>query len=270
MQKIIDFFTLALFVIRRKKKNRTVVAVTNEYTNTWSALRDKLEKSNTVEEWLYDVNGDNPRYYNIDGQFIKKIFHSNEFYRHILLQTFEDTYSQATSVAEFGCGVGLNLIYVHMHHPHVKLYGFELCKPGVELGNLAAKKFNLPIQYFQLNYLDWIPSDIPMPDIDVAFTSFSLEQIPDENLKALRNIMSHVNMGTFHLEPVVENYPWTLKGLIARLDHYKVGYLKNFGKNASMMVGKKNSVHTTLYTAHNPLMYPSVYVLKKETYTQKN
>jgi len=193
----------------------------------------------------------------------KQVFDSFGFYRKILSDALKENFPEAKTVAEFGCGVGRNLIHLQQKYPGLKFYGFELCKPGVELAIAAAKKFNLPIQYFQLDYLNWMPSDINMPNIDVAFTNFSLEQIPNENLKALNNIMSKVNMGTFHLEPVVENYPWTIKGIISKLDHYKAGYLKNFDENARKIVGKNNVFRTIFKSAHNPLMFPSLYVLKK-------
>ncbi len=263
MSKTKDFLKLSWFVIRRGKKNRTVQAVDKEYTNTWNALRQKLEKSNTVKEWLENTSNETERYYNIDGKFVKKSFNSDKFYRNILSETLEKSYPTAESVAEFGSGGGTNLVHIHIKNPKLKLYGFELSQAGVDLSNDVAKKFNLPIQYFQLDYVNWIPKDIAIPTLDVAFTSFSLEQIPNENEKALRNVFSKVHMGTYHLEPVVENYPITIRGIIARIDHYKVGYLKNFEKNARKVVGKENIEKKTYGTAHNPLMYPSLYILRK-------
>lgn len=262
MNKYSYFINLTKNAILGKKIDRTVEIVSDEYTAGWISFREKLEKSKTIEEWLND-NDDVERYYNIDGELKKQVFDSSGFYRKILLDALEENYPEAKTVAEFGSGVGRNLIYLHQQHPELKFYGFELCKPGVELANAAAEKFNLPIQYFQLDYLNWMPSDINMPDIDVAFTNFSLEQIPKENLKALNNIMSKVNIGTFHLEPVVENYPWTIKGIISKLDHNKAGYLKNFDKNARKAVGENNVFRKIFNSAHNPLMFPSLYVLKK-------
>ena len=262
MSRLNDFIKLAVFVISRKKIQRTVNQVEDEYTTGWNMYRNKLENSATIEDWLNDNDG-TAAYYNVEGKFSKQVFDSSDFYRKTFLNAFEKHYPDAKSVAEFGCGVGRNLIYLHKHYSNVKLYGFELCKPGVELANKAAQKFNLPIQYFQLDYLNWIPSHITIPNIDVGFTIFSLEQIPDDSLQALNNIMSRVNMGTFHLEPVVENYPWTIRGIIGRIDHYKVGYLNNFEKNARKVVGDKNINRQIYNTAHNPLMYPSLYILKK-------
>ena len=262
MSKAVDFLKLAKYVLNRKKIQRTTEAVTDEYTDTWNAFRDKLKNSNTVEEWLNDNDGIE-RYYNVDGNFSKQKFDSSDFYRKTLLNALEKYYPKVKSVAEFGCGVGRNLIYLHLKHPEIKFYGFELCKPGVELANKAAEKFGFPIKYYQLDYVNWIPTDIDIPNIDVAFTNFSLEQVPDRNFEAISNMYNRVNQGTFHLEPVVENYPFTIKGIISKMDHYKVNYLQNFEKNASRLVGKKNITKIVFSTAHNPLMYPSLYILKK-------
>jgi tRNA G46 methylase TrmB len=252
----------AISVIRRKKLIRNTEAVSQEYTSGWEAFREKLEKSNSLDEWLND-NDNTSSFYNVNGEYSNQVFDSTDFYRKTALDALETYYPKARSVAEFGCGVGRNLIYLHLKHPELTYYGFELCKPGVELANAAAKKFNLPIQYFQLDYLNWVPANIQIPDIDVGFTVFSFEQLPEGNDIALKNIMSKVNLGTFHLEPVPENYPWTFRGMIGRLDHYKVGYLRNFDKNAKKVAGIENVTIKKINSAHNPLMFPSLYVCKK-------
>jgi SAM-dependent methyltransferase len=264
IKKIKHFIEHTIRVLKRKKMNRNTMAVTEEYTASWNLYRDKLDKSNTVEEWLNENDGVE-RYYNIEGKFSKQNFDHADFYRKTFLNAFNEYFPNAKIVAEFGCGVGRNLIYLHKHHPELELYGFELCAPGVELANKAAQKFNLPIKYYQLDYLNWIPSDIKMPAIDVGFTIFSLEQIPEQvqNLKALNNILEKVKLGTFHLEPVVENYPKTIKGMVARIDHKKIGYLTDFEKSAKLAVGEKNIIKKVYNSAHNPLMWPSIYVLKK-------
>ena len=77
----------------------------------------------------------------------------------------------------------------------------------------------------------------------------------------MENILRHTNLGSIHIEPVVENYPLSLRGLIGRLDHWKADYLKNYEKNIfALDVDWQKEV---LDTAHNPLMFPSVYILKK-------
>ncbi len=183
MSKSIDFIKLASLAISRPKLNRDLGFVEDEYTGAWNSYRGQLEGGSTVEEWLAD-DDDIERYYNINRKFAKQVFDSSEFYRTICLEAVTKYYSTAKSIAEFGSGVGRNLVYLHLHYPHLKLYGFELCRPGVELANEAARKFNLPIQYFQLDYLNWVRADITVPNLDVAFTVFSLEQLPKNNLVA--------------------------------------------------------------------------------------
>jgi SAM-dependent methyltransferase len=264
MNTIVDFSKLTWRVLRRQKLKRNIASVTKEYSDGWDSARDKLNNSKTIADWLND-NDKKVRYYNINGKFSKQIFDSSDFYRRTFLDAFDIHFKDAKTVAEFGCGTGRNLIYLHLHHPELKLFGFELCESGVTLANDAAAKFNLPIKYFQLDYLNWIPSIGEMPDIDTAFTIFSLEQIAEQiqNQNALNNIFSRVNLGTFHLEPVVENYPWSIRGLIARIDHYMVDYLKGFDKSVKLTMHGKKSFKKVINSSHNPLMYPSLYVLKK-------
>jgi hypothetical protein len=97
---------------------------------------------------------------------------------------------------------------------------------------------------------------------------FSLEQVTDSKKSqiALTNILSHVNFGSIHIEPVPENYPFNYRGILGRLDHWKVDYLQGFNKNIESLSNSqvlKSYQKETLFTAHNPLMFPSIYVLEK-------
>ena len=95
-----------------------------------------------------------------------------------------------------------------------------------------------------------------------AFTMFSLEQLPRNNITAVRNILERVNLGTIHIEPVPENYPWSLRGILGRIEHRKVDYLSGFDA-AVRDLGLKDIHVERLTSAHNPLMSPSLYVLRK-------
>jgi hypothetical protein len=165
-------------------------------------------------------------------------------------------------VTEYGCGIGRNLLFIKQQLPHLKCYGYELCLPGVELARAAANKFGLDVQFSQLDYVNGLDSEYVFPNTDVSFTMYSLEQLPTSNKQAVENILCHTNHGSIHLEPVPENYPSTLRGIIGRIDHWKADYLRNFDKNVSSLDLKEVKAET-LNTSHNPLMFPTLYVLKK-------
>ena len=56
---------------------------------------------------------------------------------------------------------------------------------------------------------------------DIAFTILSLEQLPDQNLKAIQNIHSRVKMGSIHVEPVCENYPYNFRGVMGNRNAFE-------------------------------------------------
>jgi hypothetical protein len=61
---------------------------------------------------------------------------------------------------------------------------------------------------------------------------------------------------------VTENYPYSPRGMIGRLDHLKAGYLRGFP--AAVAKQTLSSVwHERMGSSHNALMFPSVYVLTK-------
>jgi hypothetical protein len=253
----------AISVARRPRVNRITVAVENEYSAGWREYRGYLDQAKTVDQWL-TVPGVEAQqaYYNVDGQLRFVAFDSAGFYRNALLQAIAREFPDAKSVTEYGAGVGRNLIYLKRSIPGIDAFGYELCQPGVDAAAAAADKFDLDISYAQLDYLHDGEEKFVHPKTDVAFTMFSLEQLPEGCETALRHMLDHVRLGTLHIEPVPENYPFSFRGLLGRLDHWKAGYLSGFDK-AVRRVGAAEVTHTRLESAHNPLMFPSLYVLKK-------
>src|SRR5262249_9549557 len=85
--------------------------------------------------------------------------------------------------------------------------------------------------------------------------------IPYTNMIGLKNILDHANVGSIHIEPVSENYPWSYRGVLGRIFVQRVDYLRNFdaGVRALPVTLVEKHVFTT---SHNPLMYPSLNVLK--------
>jgi hypothetical protein len=169
---------------------------------------------------------------------------------------------QAKSITEFGSGLGRNLLYIKNLFPHIECYGYELCHNGVDVANRARDKFGLDVQYSQLDFINDGEEKYIFPATDVAFTMYALEQIPTRSDIALQHILAHVKRGSIHIEPVVENYPYTVRGMIARVDHWKIDYLRHFEKHVRQLPQVRFS-KKALDTAHNPLMYPTLYCIEK-------
>jgi hypothetical protein len=217
-----------------------------------------------MDAWLNIAGFDSREdWFNVDDALFYGRYNASQFYRSRLKWALDNHFERITSVTEYGAGLGRNLLFLKSQYPHLQCYGYELVSDGVEIARAAAAKFGLDVNYAQLDYLNDPGNKFVFPPTDVAFTVFSLEQLPIGCDIALRNILERTRVGSIHLEPVPENYPLSPVGLIGRIDHIKAGYLRHFGK----AVGKQNLLsewHERMTTSHNALMFPSLYVLKKK------
>lgn len=257
------FARMAAIILRRPKLDRTTQNVLHEYSEGWNAMRDHMARARDIEEWLNIAGMDEaPSFYNIDGKLEYRNFNSTDYYRGKLLAALKTYFPHAQSVTEFGAGVGRNLLFLKRQLPEIAGQGYELCPPGVEIGRAAAKKFGVPVEYAQLDFVKDPPAKYILPKTDVGFTMFALEQIPHDVPRALDNILGRVNMGTIHMEPVPENYPITPRGIIGRIDHWKVDYLSGFDRAVRALKQLDVTVEP-VSSAHNSFMFPSLYVLRK-------
>jgi len=249
-------------LLRESKLERSTSKVQKEYDTAWNVPATNLPKAATLDEWFYMLSDRGiPSLHNVSGKLRNAVFDTG-FYRGLILEQIQKVFPQARSVTEYGCGVGENLLFLKSKMPHLECYGYELSRTGVETARKAAAKFGMAVQYSQLDYVYGGPADFVFPVTDIAFTILSLEQLPDKNLKAIQNIHSRVKMGSLHVEPVCENYPYNFRGIMGRVYISKRDYLRNFDRNARSL-GLKKISNKLLLTAHNPLMFPSLYVLEK-------
>jgi hypothetical protein len=252
-----------LFTLRRGQQNRDTSVVLDEYTSGWDQYKDFLRSAETLDEWLR-INGieNVPSYYNVDGKLSFQAFDSAGYYRKTLLDCVRRRFPEARSITEFGCGVGRNLLFIKRERPDLDCFGYELCQPGVEVAQAAAQKFELRVGYSQLDYVKDGAEKYVFPETDIAFTMFSLEQLPRSSETAVRHILDRVRLGSIHMEPVPENYPRSLRGLLGRIEHRKVDYLSGFDSVVRSLTLKDIALEK-MTSAHNPLMFPSLYILKK-------
>lgn len=253
----------AVQTVRRPRQKRDTSAVLAEYSDGWARYRTFLDGARDIRDWMrIPTLEDVPAYYNVEGKVEYSAFDSAGFYRRTLLDCIRRHFPSARSVTEFGCGVGRNLLYLKINMPHLTCYGYELCQPGVDTARAAAIKYGFDVQYAQLDYLEDPEEKYVFPTTDIGFTMFSLEQLPTSSDRAVDNILRHVRMGSIHMEPVPENYPISLRGLLGRIEHQRVDYLGGFDQAARTRPGTRVAVEK-LASAHNPLMFPSVYILSR-------
>lgn len=253
----------AFYSVIRPRLDRQKLNVVTEYSAGWESYAKYLDRCVTLEDWLR-IRGveDRSSFCQVSGELKYQQFDSGEFNKGKILAALQREFPDAKSITEYGCGIGRNLLHLKRQMPHIKCYGYELCKPGVQLAEAAAIKFGLDVSYSQLDYVGGSESDYVFPKTDVSLTIFSLEQLPDTNKVAVENILRHTVYGSIHLEPVPEVYPFTLRGLIGRMDHWKANYLRNFENNLSELENIKIA-REFLDSSHNPLMFPTLYVIKK-------
>lgn len=256
--------TIIIISIFRPRLGRKTKQVVDEYSAGWESYASFLKDCNTLDEWLrIKAIEDQPDFYNISGKLTYCSFDSNDHNRKLLLETIKREFPNATSITEFGCGIGRNLLYIKKNFPRMECYGYELCMPGVDVARSAATKFGINVSYNQLDYVYANDSSFVFSETDIAFTMYSLEQLPDTNKKAMENILKHVKTGTVHIEPVPENYPYTMRGIIGRLNHWKANYLRNFERNVTSLSGIQ-IIRKRVNTSHSPLMFPTLYIIKKQ------
>lgn len=252
-----------LIAVARPKLDRRKSSVVDEYSTGWESYSKYLDECATIDDWLR-IKGveDVPHFCNVSGHLEYQAFHADDFNRRKILETLKREFQDAKSVTEYGCGLGRNLLFLKQQLPHVEFYGYELCKPGVRIAQAAASKFGFEVAYSQLDYVEGLERNYVFPKTDVAFTMYSLEQLPTSNKRALENILMHTELGSIHIEPVPENYPHTFRGVVGRLNHWKVDYLRNFEMTVSSL-NLREIKREFLDCSHNPLMFPTLYVLKK-------
>jgi hypothetical protein len=254
----------AWFALRRPRMRRQTDAVLDEYSAGWDSYRAHLAAAHSLDTWLRIPGVETaPAWRMRDGAVVWTDADPSEAYRAALLQALERGFPQARSVTEFGAGLGRNLLWLKRARPDLIVRGYELCPPGVEIGNAAAAKFGVDVRMAPLDYLRPQREQFVFEPADVGFTMFSFEQIPAGIAAGLATVQSQVRDGSIHVEPVTENYPRTVRGWIGRLDHWKVDYLKGFP--AAVAALPVDATFDVLGDSHNPLMYPSVYTLRRRS-----
>lgn len=266
---ILNFFKELKFYLKIFLKKKTINRITSDvkikYENVWGKNKEVLENCNDENKWI--KSGQHFRICNYKGVLRYKNFDFIEYNINKINDIIKEEFTEVKSITEFGSGLGKNLIRFKKIIPQIKYYGYELTESGVEISNLASKKFNLDIKYSQLDFINDNDEKFIFPKSNLGVTLFALEQIPDKkSIKlGIENILKSVSLGSIHIEPVLENYPNNIHGLFCKKYHKNHDYLKNFEEIISKI---KNISYrrVVLNYSGNPFMYPSLYVIKKDNY----
>jgi SAM-dependent methyltransferase len=252
------------YLMKVPSAKRTTTFVDASYSQEWSEFCEILDRTSSVDDWI-SIPGfdDAPATYIHNGRKTYGRFDANRVWMDEVEKTIRQSFPEARSITEYGCGVGRNVIDLKLRFPSMACYGYELSQAGVDVARAAAKKFGQDVAYAQLDYVKGTAADFVHPPTDLALTVFSLEQIPHASVLAVKNMLDHTNLGSIHMEPVCENYPLSYGGILGRLYTWRVDYLQNFDDGVRALPVADVS-YRVLDTSANPLEpRPSLYTLRR-------
>ncbi len=118
---------------------------------------------------------------------------------------FDQYASQYSTVYEFGCGSGYNLVHLAQWYPQTSLYGTDFVQSSVYLIKKIAitKGFNLRGRLFYMIKPD---STFKLEEDSCVFTFGAIEQLAGKFEDFLSYLINNKVSLCFHIEPTVEFY----------------------------------------------------------------
>lgn len=250
-------------VVAEGRRARSRDLVRGLYTDEWGSYERWLDRARSLDEWLSipgidDVSGAQ----NVDGRLVWSAFDHRGFIAKTLVDAICREVPDATSFTEYGCGVGRNVLAVKRALPRMAAHGYELTGEGVRVARSAAAKFGVDASFAELDYVSDPSEHYIHPPTDVAFTVYSLHDVPRGASDALAHMFARTNRALVLLEPTPENFPLTYRGLLGRVYARARDYLHDLDA-AIAALPAKSVRKQVLATSNNPVLYPTLYVVQK-------
>ncbi|MGZ3579125.1 MAG: hypothetical protein ACXWMH_00015 [Syntrophales bacterium] len=187
------------------------------------------------------------------GEYIEPVdanFEVNFYtvYRQYLFKTYLDAYS---SVFEFGCGTGYNLVIMEQLFPGKMLFGLDWARNSVKLVNTIA--FALGIETMKGRLFDFFSPDdsLEIAGDAVVITLNSMEQLGGDYNDFLQFLLRKKPALCINSEPFLEMYDENnLLDYLAAMYHRKRNYLKGYlpalkelEKEGRIKILKEHRVH---------------------------
>lgn len=165
-----------------------------------------------------------------NGDYIKVNSKSFEFDFYALIRRliFKKYLATASSIVEFGCGTGTNLVLLAQLFPDKNLFGCDWAKPSQELLTIIAQELKAKIQGIQFNMLTLEGQEKLNIDKHTAvITMHAMEQLGASYQPMLDYLIAARPGICLHLEPILELYnPESLFDHLAIRYHEKRNYLQ--------------------------------------------
>lgn len=140
---------------------------------------------------------------------------------------YKSYFSEFSSVYEFGCGTGFNLVALAQLYPEKKLYGLDFVTSSVNLVNEIAKhcKYNLSGHLFDMISPK---TSYKLSENSIVFTIGSIEQLASNFEAFIQYLLNQPISLCIHVEPTIELYNENnLVDHLAIKFQGKRGYTKN-------------------------------------------
>jgi hypothetical protein len=137
---------------------------------------------------------------------------------------FQKYFASFSSIYEFGCGSGLNLVLLASLFPQKDLYGLDFVQPPVDLVNTIGRAHNWRMTGHRFDMIN--PDDsFDLAEGSAVFTFGALEQLASKTENFIQYLLHQRPGICIHVEPTVELYDEdVLFDYLAIQFHRKRGY----------------------------------------------
>lgn len=143
------------------------------------------------------------------------------------LWLFQKYFAGFSSIYEFGCGSGLNLVLLASLFPEKNLYGLDFVQPPVDLINTIGKTHNWHMTGHRFDMIN-PDTSFTLTEKSAVFTFGALEQLASKTENFIQYLLHQKPGICIHVEPTVELYDEnSLFDYLAIQFHRKRGYTEH-------------------------------------------
>ena len=223
-----------LLTILKKLDNNQFSQVGQQRQNIWESAWSEYLQNFSQQE--FDLDTLIPRFISanpivrLHQEYVRAASADFElnFFRALRLYLFQTYLADVSSIYEFGCGSGYNLIDLAHLYPDKKIYGLDWSKSSVEIATLLGENRNLLVKghlfdFFAPDYSLEIPSN------SAVLTMCALEQIGTRHEEFIQFILQKSPQICINMEPIFELYDQNnLVDYVAARYHSSRGYLSGY------------------------------------------
>lgn len=172
----------------------------NDWEIGWSENLDLVDRESLIPRYMSKFP-----IVRWDKKLVRAVSKNFEYNMLVLIQkcVFNKWFKNATSIYEFGCGTGHNLLRARDANKDAKLYGLDWTESSQRLIQkindkkiLSCKGYNF--DFFNPNY------DIKLDDNSIIYTFAALEQVGNNFERFLEYILHQKPDLCVHIEPLTE------------------------------------------------------------------